>query len=212
MAFADRGAGQARYSRIVGVLKVVLPLTALVLLSLVFLLARTVDPTRAISTAEIDVEDRARDPRLSGAHYAGVTQDGAALTILAATARSDPEATLRLEVAGLELHLEGQDGETMLATATLGTIDRGRGTFDLREGLEIAVSPGYRLSTERLTGMLDNTLVTAPGPVQGAAPAGEITAGNLQLRSESPQGAGYVLVFGGGVRLNYQPETTGGSR
>jgi len=206
MASADQGIERARHSRIVSILKVVLPITALALLSLVFLAARTVDPSLAISSAEIDVEDRARDPRLSGAHFAGVTEDGAALTIVARIARSDPNAAMRLEVEGLEMHLEGGGGEVMDATAALGTIDRGRGTFDLSGGLEFLVSPGYRLETERLTGLLDSTRVTAPGPVAGSAPAGQITAGNLEMRFDSRDGAGYLLVFGGGVRLNYLPE------
>ncbi|GAB1377944.1 hypothetical protein [Pararhodobacter sp.] len=209
MALAEPGQRRAGYSRTVGILKVLLPLTALTLLSLVFLLARTVDPTQAITNAEIDVEDRARDPRLSGARFAGVTEDGAALTIVAETARSDPGATMRLEVTGLDLQLEGRDGETMHAQAQDGIIDRGRGSFELAGGLEVAVSPGYRLATERLDGLLDSTRVRAPGAVEGAAPAGTIQAGNMEMRADSTDGAGYVLVFGGGVRLNYLPESQG---
>lgn len=209
MALAEPGQRRANYSRIVGVLKVVLPLTALTLLSLVFLLARTVDPTQAISQAEIDVEDRARDPRLSGAHFAGVTDDGAALTIVAQTARSDPNAAMRLEVTGLDLRLDGQNGETTHAAAAQGVIDRGRGTFAMSGGLDLSISPGYRLHTETLSGLLDSTRLRAPGPIEGTAPAGRISAGNMELRAESAGGSGYRLVFGGGVRLNYQPENQG---
>ncbi len=206
MAYAERPTQRANHSRIVGILKLALPLTALVLLSLVFLLARTIDPTRAIHSVGIDVEDRARDPRLSGARFAGVTDDGAALMIRTQTARSDPEAALRLDVTGLDLRLDGPNGETLTARAERGTIDRGTGRFDMQGGLRIAAAPGYSLSTERLTGLLDSTRIDAPGPVSGTAPAGEISAGHMQLRVDSRDGAGYLLVFGGGVRLNYQPE------
>jgi Uncharacterized protein conserved in bacteria len=193
----------------VGILKVVLPLTALILLSLVFLLARTVDPSQAITNAEIDVEDRARDPRLSGARFAGVTEDGAALTIVAETARSDPGATMRLDVTGLDLRLEGEDGETLHATAERGIIDRGRGTFEMDGGLDLRVSPGYSLTTERIAGLLDTTRVRAPGAVSGTAPAGTLSAGNMEMRTDSGDRTGYLLVFGGGVRLNYLPENQG---
>ena len=202
----EHSVGRPGHSKAVSILKVVLPLTALVLLSLVFLLARTIDPNAAISNAEIDVEDRARDPRLSGAHFAGVTDDGAGLTIITQTARSDPDATMRLEVTGLHLRLEGRGGETLTASATAGTIDRGRGTFDMSGGLELTATPGYELTTQSLTGLLDSTSILAPGPVRGAAPAGEITAGSMELQVDSGDGAGYRLVFGGGVRLNYQPD------
>lgn len=200
------GLSLAGYSRIVGVLKIVLPLTALVLMSLVFLLARTIDPSRAIRMAEIDVEERARDPRLSGARFAGVTEDGAALTIQTETARTDPAAILRLEVTGLELLLEGENAETFAAGADSGIIDRGTGRFSMTGGLTIEATPGYRLSADRLVGRLDATLISAPGPVTGWAPAGEISAGNMMFRADSVAGTGYVLVFGGGVRLLYSPE------
>jgi len=204
MTFQD--SQPSRYSRIVAILKVVLPLTALVLLSLVFLLARTIDPTRGIPMAEIDVEDRARDPRLSGARFAGVTEDGAALTIQTETARSDQAAALRLEVTGLDLRLEGMNGEDLFARAESGVLDRGTGRFEMTGGLEIVTTPGYRLSSDLLTGLLDSTRIESPGPVTGSAPAGEISAGNMIMRTNSNDGAGYMLVFGGGVRLLYPPD------
>lgn len=203
---ADTGYRQAGYSRIVGVLKVLLPLTALVLLSLVFLLARTIDPTQAIRTAAIDVEDRARDPRLSGARFAGVTEDGAALTIVTETARSDPTAALRLDVTGLRLSLEGAQGEALSATAAQGVLDRGSGRFEMTGGLTVEATPGYRLTTQTLAGLLDSTRIEVPGTLSGTAPAGDITAGNMTLSVDSTDGQGYMLVFGGGVRLIYQPE------
>lgn len=203
---ADFRPQRAGYSRFVGILKIVLPLTALVLLSLVFLLARTIDPMRAISTASIDVEDRARDPRLSGARFAGVTEDGAALTIVTQTARSDPDAAMRLEVTGLDLHIEGAAGENLIARAENGFVDRGTGRFEMRGGLLIDATPGYALTSERIEGLLDSTYVEAPGPVSGTAPAGEISAGNMVMRTDSSDGTGYMLVFGGGVRLLYHPE------
>lgn len=206
MSMTDQRPRLTRYSRTVGILKVVLPLTALVLLSLVFLTARTIDPRLAITTAEIDVEDRARDPRLSGARFAGVTEDGAALTIVAETARSDPHAALKLDVTGLTLHLEGQSGEDLMAEASEGVIDRGAGRFAMSGGLDLTVTPGYALRTETLTGLLDSTRIEAPGQVTGSAPAGEITAAHMLLQADSTDGAGYRLVFGGGVRLLYQPE------
>lgn len=205
MALADPDHRRLRHSRVVGILKVVLPLVALALLSLVFLAARTIDPREAISLAEIDVEDRARDPRLSGARFAGVTNEGSALILEAETARSDASAALRLEVTGLELSLEGPDGETTTARAATGAIDRGAGRFEM-QGVEIRLSPGYTLQSERLTGLLDSTRLSSPGPVSGTGPAGTFSAGRMDLSAESASGGAYRLVFSGGVRLNYEPQ------
>lgn len=194
-----------RYSRMIGLLKLVLPLSALVLMSMVFLLARPVDPTRAIEMAEIDVEERARDPRISGARFAGVTDDGAALRIVTETVRTDPRAMLRFSVTGLELYLDGPRGESLQARADLGSVDRGEGVFSMEGGVEVSASPGYRLETGRITGLLDNTRIEVPGTLSGQAPAGEITAGNLLVAATTPETSAYKLVFGGGVRLIYMP-------
>lgn len=196
---------RARHSRVVGFLKIALPLIALVLLSMVFLLAETVDHSQAIRSATVDVEDLARDPRLSGARFAGVTEDGAALTIRAETVRSDPAATMRLNVSGLALAIDGQSDETFRVRAAEGVVDRGSGTFSMQGALEIEATPGYRLRADSLFGLLDNTLVEVHGAITGEAPAGLISAGNMVLRANSGAETGYTLVFGGGVRLIYQP-------
>ncbi|MCC5969502.1 MAG: hypothetical protein JJU15_06100 [Pararhodobacter sp.] len=198
-------ASAQRYSWFIGWFKLVLPLSALVLLSMVFLLARPVDPSRGIQMAEIDVEERARDPRISGARFAGVTDDGAALRIEAETARTDPHAMLRFDVTGLALYLDGPDGETVLARSASGSIDRGEGVFSMDGMVELAASPGYRLQTERVTGLLDTTRVEVSGTLSGTAPAGEFFAGNLLITANTPPAAGYKLVFGSGVRLIYLP-------
>jgi lipopolysaccharide export system protein LptC len=196
----DRG-----HSRLVWVLKVVLPLTALVLLSMVFLLAETVDPTRAIPLAEIDVEDRARDPRVSGASFAGVTDGGAALRITAETARTDPAAVLRLDAEGLTLVLEGPAGGRVTGRADTGAIDRGAGTFEMTGAIELTATPGYRLVSDLITGALDRTWLTSPGPVSGAAPAGDLQAGALRVTQDPARPHSQRLVFWGGVRLVYHP-------
>ena len=75
------------HSQVVGVLKVVLPLLALGLLSTLFLFSHKIDPEDAIPYAEIDVGDRLRDPKMTDAGFASVTEDGAALTIKATEAK-----------------------------------------------------------------------------------------------------------------------------
>ncbi len=191
----------------VAILKVALPLAALALLSSVFLLASPVDPEDAIRTAEIDVEERARDPRLTSARFAGVTQDGSALRIETRTARSDPQAVLRFQVTGLELHLDPPDSDPVLARADSGVIDRGAGWFWMSGPVSLQAGAGYRLESTHVEGALDRTLIIMDQPVSGTAPAGRIEAGNLRLeRTPSPDSRNR-LVFGGGVRLIYQPQS-----
>jgi len=188
-------------TRIVGALKLILPLTALALLSMVFWLASPVDPSRALATAAIDVAERARDPRLSAARFAGVTTDGQAIEIEAASARSDPGGALRFRVEGLTLTLGDPAGRELRARAQSGELDRAGGTFHMAGDVRLAAPPGYDLTARRIEGLLDRTRLLAKGPIAGQAPAGTLAAGTLEVTA-GPSGT-YRLVFRQGVRLIY---------
>lgn len=207
---ALRGARLTDRTRVVAMAKLVLPLIALGLLSMVFLLADTVDPERALETADIDVEDRARDPRLSAARFAGVTDEGAALRIEAGEARSDPGATLRFQVRDFTLRLDRDTGGHFEAHSDSGLIDRGRGEFRMEGAIRIRATPGYDLTAPRIAGLLDRSLIRVEGPVTGRAPVGEVFAGSLTLTAAPAEGqAGaprHRLVFRESVRMIYRPE------
>jgi lipopolysaccharide export system protein LptC len=196
-------------SRVVGALRLLLPLTALGLLSMVFLLASPIDPSRAIDQAPIDVQDRARDPRLSAARFAGVTDDGTAIRIEAGAARSDPGATLRFQVQDFGLWLDPSDatapGDGLSARSDTGQIDRGQGRFQMAGSIRLTADPGYDLTAARIDGLLDRTRIEIAGPVAGTAPAGEIRAGSLLVQAANTESGSYRLVFRDGVRLIYQP-------
>ena len=75
------------HSRLVSVLKLVLPLLALALLSTLFLVSRKIDPEAAIPYATVDVADRLRDPKMTDAGFASVAADGSTIALTAAQAR-----------------------------------------------------------------------------------------------------------------------------
>ncbi|MDO9527303.1 MAG: hypothetical protein Q7J57_17480, partial [Gemmobacter sp.] len=62
------------YSRVVGALKVVLPLAALVLLSVLFLLARGREDGSELRYSDVDLEALLKEPRMTAPTYTGVTR------------------------------------------------------------------------------------------------------------------------------------------
>lgn len=196
-----------RRSRWVQVLRLVLPLTALVMLSLLFLLAETVDPERAIEQADFDVLDRARDPRLSGAEIASVTVNGTEIRLIAEVVRAAPGAILRFEGSPLVLNIDDADGQVLNARSLSGIVDRGTGEFTMENQVLIQAASGYVMETDFVEGLLDQTYLEAPGQVVGWGPAGDLTAGSLIVRRD-PDSGHHVLLFTGGVRLlyNHNPE------
>jgi lipopolysaccharide export system protein LptC len=191
------------HSRFVATAKIALPLLALAILSTLFLFARTIDPNDAIPYAEVDVAERAREPRLTAPTYAGVTSDGAALTLQAAEARPDAGAGATAQT--LTARLDTPDGaRTNLAAAKM-TFDNAAGLVSLDGGVTVSTTSGYTITTKTVTARLDRTSLLAPGPVQATAPAGTITAQGMTL-TQGTDPATYVLVFKGRVKLLYQPQ------
>jgi len=193
-----------RHTRVVGWLKVALPLTALAILSTLFLVARRVDPEAALPYAEVDVEDLAREPRMTAPTYAGTTEDGASVTLSADEARPAAEGS-PARAAGLRLDLATPDGARTELVAAEAQMDDTARQLVLSGGVTVTTSTGYRLETAEVAAKLDRTGLESRAPVKATGPAGEITADGMVLSQDSGTPGSYVLVFKGGVRLVYQP-------
>ncbi len=192
------------HSRVVFWLKIILPLLALAILSTLFLFSRRIDTDQALPYAEVDVEELARDQRLTAPEYSGVTVDGAALLIHAKTARPGKD-TSAATADDLIATYEAPDGLRIDLTAAKGRIDEAAGRMTLAGNVEIVTSTGYRMTTPGLDSALDRTELLSEGAVRAEAPYGTIDAGNMEIRHEDAEVPGYVLVFNKGVKLIYQP-------
>ncbi|WP_145104955.1 hypothetical protein [Cereibacter sediminicola] len=193
------------HSRLVAWLKIVLPLAALAVLSTLFLVARTINPDDAIPYAEVDVEGLVREPRITAPTWAGITSDGAALSVEAAEARPGQTAGEEGRAASLHARLETPDGAVASLVAATGSLDGEARLLRLGGGVELETSTGYHLTTEAMTAGLDETDVRSVGALEATGPAGRIDAGSMRL-SEDPGAPGsYVLTFGNRVKLVYDP-------
>jgi lipopolysaccharide export system protein LptC len=192
------------HSRVVAWLKVALPLAGLAILSTLFLLADRIDPDAALPYAEVDVEERARAPRMTAPTYAGTTSDGAALTLTATEARPASEAT-KAVAQGLALTLATPDGGRTEMTAATAVVDDQTRRLYLSGGVVLTTSTGYNVTTDGITANLDRSAVESTGPVIATGPAGDIVANIVTLSQDSETAGTYLLVFKGAVRLIYQP-------
>lgn len=188
------------YSRLVAWLKVVLPLTALAILSTLFLLAREPDGERSIPYSSVDPSQVAREQRLAGPAYAGMTADGAAVSVSAETAR--PGSDGAFEAQGLVARIEPADGGNATLHAAEGTYDVEAGSAELRGGVVVASSTGWRVEGPAFQASLEAGTVESGGPVTAEGPAGRLEAGSMSLTT-TPEGR--ALLFEGGVRVVYDP-------
>ena len=190
------------HSRLVSVLKVLLPLIALVLLSTLFLVSRKINPEDAIPYATVDVEDRLRDPKMTDAGFAGMTADGSSLTIAAVEAKPTAEGGALKLVQGL---LQTPDGaKTELASAAVA-LDSAQKMIELSDGAELRAASGYVVQAQGFGVSTADTRVESRGAISAIGPGGQLSADHMLLSQQGADGP-YLLVFNGKVRLLYQPK------
>ena len=194
------------HSGLVAWLKVILPLTALGILSTLFLVSRTIDPSDAIPYADVDVTELARAPRITAPNYAGVTSDGAALTVSAAEARPEGPTTQGATAHTLRATLETPDGGRTDVLAETGTINTQTRQLILQGAVEVKSSTGYVITAEKLISALERTALESDGPVHAVGPLGQLDAGQMTLTEDTVNKGAYLLVFKNGVKLVYQPQ------
>ncbi|WP_127901413.1 LPS export ABC transporter periplasmic protein LptC [Solirhodobacter olei] len=193
------------YSRLVFWLKILLPLAALVILSTMFLVARTIDPSRAIPFAKVDVRSLAREPRITGPKYSSVTSDGSSLHITAAEARPEPARPGHATATNVVATLTSPAGQTTVLTSERGKIDTPGNLVTFDGKARVAQAGGYQVTAPHMEAALDKTHVLATGGVTATAPFGRITAAQMQITPDPAASGSYVLVFNGGVKLVYDP-------
>lgn len=193
----------ATYSRVVAWLKVIFPLSALGLLSTLFLFSKTIDPEQSIPYATVDVKQLAREPRITAPEFSGMTADGAAITLSAATAKTDPAELEDASIEKLSAVIQTPDGAEVTAIADSGAIENAR-LARLEGDVTIETSNGYRIETQELSAELDRTRIITHGQVKAQGPIGTINAGKMTVLLQNNTGTS-VLVFDKGVQVIYLP-------
>lgn len=188
-------------TRVVRLLRVVLPLAALALLSVLFLLGRnseTVEP--ALPYAEGSAEDLGRSPGIGSPEYTTVTPEGASVTLRAARAALGNGGADGGTASALVLDWRARDGLMIELTSPLAqTQDT---TIRLEGGVRMALSSGWVMRGPSFEADTAADTLRADETVHVTAPFGELEAGTMLIR---PSEAGQVLELNEGVRLLYRP-------
>ncbi|MFD2439080.1 MULTISPECIES: hypothetical protein [Paracoccus] len=189
-------------SCIVAWLRVLLPLSALALLSVLFLLGRNPDPDASIPYADVDPRELAERQAVTSPTYAGVTDDGAQLSITAAEARPDGGQG-EGQAQTVHMTLRARDGRAADVSAGSAALE-GEQVL-LGDGVRMTTADGWVVTAPQFLASTIAGTVVSDREVNVLAPFGELTAGQMELRP-SGQGSGdHVLDLSGGVRLIYRP-------
>ncbi|MDB6177217.1 hypothetical protein PAF17_06810 [Paracoccus sp. Z330] len=195
-------------TRIVRWLRVLLPLVALAILSTMFLFSRRPDGDSRIPYAEVDAQQMAREPRIVAPEFAGVTGDGAEVTLRAmdATPASDER-----DAALQQVVLDWVRPDGLAAHLTAPNAGVGEALIALSGGVQMSLSSGWTLSAPEVEAATDRSHLGASNGVVATGPFGKITSEDMELHTKPTEGGAAtaenpaVLSFSGGVRLLYQP-------
>ena len=185
-------------------MKILLPLAALGLLSTLFLISRTVDPTQQ-PTTEIDLEQRAHEQGATKPSIAGVTSGGDQVTFNATRARPDLDDPEHLIADDVVAQMRLFRGAVIDITSDRADMHQRKLTASLEGNVNVITSNGYDINTQRLNTRFDRLHAETPGPVEGSGPPGEISAGRMLLTSDEETGVAELL-FTDGVKLIYKPK------
>ncbi|MTD99986.1 hypothetical protein GIY56_06790 [Paracoccus sp. YIM 132242] len=186
-------------TRVVRWLRVLLPLAALAMLSTLFLFSRGGDSESQIPYADVDAEAMARDPRLVSPEYAGVTDDGAQLTLRATEAAPGQGGG-----SARDLRLDWQRPDGLRADLTAPRAGLAGGAIRLEGGVRMTTSSGWIVEAQSVETATDRSRIAAQDGVQADAPFGSLSADRMELAPGGGTDAS-ILNFSGDVRLIYQP-------
>ena len=194
-----------RYSRTVAWLKVALPLSALGLLSTLFLLSRVVDPTESIPFADTEVQDRLLNQQISGPYYSGTTANGDQIAFVAETVKTPNGLTGANRADDVFVKIEMAGGTTVNVTSNTAQVNISEDIAHLTGNVVVTTSQGYVVTSEALSARIAALDLRSPDTVYATTPAGELVAGSMHLTSPEAD-APAQLVFTNGVKLVYQPK------
>ena len=190
------------YSQVVATLKVLLPLAALALLSTLFFFSGEVDPSQSIPYAELNVEQLAREQRVTSPYFAGVTDGGVAITLTGTTVIPDQSDADRFVLEDMVARLETPAALTLDARADDARIDNAAGLAELVGDTRLRTSDGMRIETYGLRVDMQSADVESLGRVFAEAPFGTLTA-NTMVMQRPEADRPHRIVFLGDVKLVY---------
>ena len=185
----------------VGVLRVALPIAALVLVGLVMAWPQLVGRGAGL-IAPMLVPDEIAGADVMLMHqprYVGQTENAEPFELTAASAYLDPIRPDRVHLDQPVGDLDSAGRRDFRIVAVSGIYDRNKENLELSGGIELTTSDGYRFESPSASVDLDRARVVGREPIAGAGPNGTLAAERFEFED-----GGKILRFKGRVRVTLQ--------
>ena len=193
------------YSRLVTILKILLPLIAIGLLSSLFLVQNDGGAGGEIVFGSGDLEELGTGLRISNPVFSGSSRYADRFSFQADLVVPDAVPPQRADISELAGEVIFADRGRIEIISRSGALDVPLQTLDLEGSVRIDTSDGYRMETEALRIELGGGSLSTSVPVKITGEIGQIEAGNLSVTSTGRRNETRRFVFGNGVRVLYAP-------
>ncbi len=170
------------YSRFVSMMKLILPLIALVVVALVIAWPHldTADLRFRIGFAAMQLSD-AKDPTMINPRYVGTDKNNQPFSLTADLARNLSGPGTRVELEMPKADITTEDGAWLVLTAETGIFARDDKKLNLAGKVNLFHDDGYEFRTERAAIDLATGSASGDDPVEGQGAFGHLTANGFHL-------------------------------
>jgi lipopolysaccharide export system protein LptC len=192
------------YSRLVAILKIGLPLLALVMLASMFLVTTEEDFEGGIAFTEADLDQLGQGLQITEPVMTGSTASQDPFRFTAKVVKPDAAPPTRAEIETLEGRIDFLGGPAVEVAAPEAALDLESETLAMSGRVTIETDDGYTLTADRMEVGLRGGAAQAEGRVEGFGPMGTITSETLRIVPAQGDGDRRVFSFGNGVHLVYR--------
>lgn len=193
------------YSRYVRLMKIALPIVAILLIVLIFLSGRerggVVDLRTAADGSALAVGLQLENPR-----FAGMTKRGEPYVLTALTAVPDGAMPNLIDLDQPTGEITLSDQRKLTVTSRAGQMYRTDERLDLEGNVVLQTSDGYRVETDRVEMDMGQKTAVAPGALRATGPRGSIRANKVRVDQTGEDDGSATIWFDGDVKVLFRPK------
>ncbi|WP_198154834.1 LPS export ABC transporter periplasmic protein LptC [Oceanibaculum pacificum] len=190
------------YSRLVFLLKVLLPSVAVVLVGLVIVWPEFMsdDSRFRLGAVKVDVRD-AETLNMVNPRFVGTDERNRPFIVTADSANQSRADSALVTLAAPKADMTMEDGTWVALTATNGLFDRNQQAVDLGGGVNVFHDSGYEFRSEKARIDMQTGEASGNQPVEGQGPLGQVEAQGFTILDK-----GARILFTGKAKMVTYPK------
>ena len=187
-----------KYSYFVFFAKIFLPISALLILSTLFLLVKFSDSSQIVSISDIGTDRDIANQKITSPIYSGLTDDASILEFSSRTISPGILNSKKVYAKDVVAKITTPNGSIYEVYSKKGSYNDKTSTVDLKKDVIVHMPEGYKIFTDNLSTHIKKTLLESPTPIVAESPLGILKAGNMLIIEKNNQ---HLLIFKKGVTL-----------